>query len=104
MINPQKGIWSFTIPDMINPQKGIDLMNNTSIIIRILFAVTIFQRSPLTRRVFYNNIRRERGQPHQQHLGTLTDVSINHQKFSSSSTSSFTTESWNDMIICINMD
>jgi hypothetical protein len=28
---------------MINPQKGIDLMNNTSIIIRILFAVTIFQ-------------------------------------------------------------
>jgi hypothetical protein len=30
---------------MINPQKGIDLMNNTSIIIRILFAVTIFQHS-----------------------------------------------------------
>jgi hypothetical protein len=29
---------------MINPQKGIDLMNNTSIIIRILFAVTIFQQ------------------------------------------------------------
>jgi hypothetical protein len=28
---------------MINPQKGIDLMNNTSIINRILFAVTIFQ-------------------------------------------------------------
>jgi len=45
---------------MINPQNGIDLMNNTSIIIRILFAVTIFQPSPLTRRVFYNNIRRER--------------------------------------------
>jgi hypothetical protein len=47
---------------MINPQKGIDLMNNTSIINRILFAVTIFQHSPLTRRVFYNSIRRERGQ------------------------------------------
>ena len=31
------------MPDMINPQKGIDIMNNTSIIIRILFAVTIFQ-------------------------------------------------------------
>jgi hypothetical protein len=52
---------------MINPQMGIDLMNNTSIINRILFAVTIFQHSPLTRRVFYNNIRRERGQHHQQH-------------------------------------
>jgi hypothetical protein len=89
---------------MINPQKGIDLMNNTSIIIRILFAVTIFQHSPLTRRVFYNSIRRERGQHHQHHLGTLTGVSINHQKKFSSSTLSFTTESWNDIIICINMD
>ena len=29
---------------MINPQKGIDLMNNTSIIIRILFVVTLFQQ------------------------------------------------------------
>jgi hypothetical protein len=75
------GIWSFTIPNMINPQKGIDLMNNTSIIIRILFAVTIFQHSPLTRRVFYNSIRRERGQHHQQHLGTLIGISINHRKF-----------------------
>jgi hypothetical protein len=45
---------------MINPQKGIDVMNNTSIINRILFAVTIFQHPPLTRRVFYNNIRQER--------------------------------------------
>jgi hypothetical protein len=89
---------------MINPQKGIDLMNNTSIINRILFAVTLFQHSPLTRRVFYNSIRRERGQHHQQHLGTLTGVSINHRKFFSSSISSFTTESWNDIIICINMD
>jgi hypothetical protein len=92
LTNPQKGIWSFTIPDMINPQKGIDLMNNTSIIIRILFAVTLFQHSPLTRRVFYNNIRRERGQHHQQHLGTLTGISINHRKFFSSATSSFTME------------
>jgi hypothetical protein len=48
------------MPDMINPQKGIDLMNNKSIINRILFAVIIFQHSPLTRRVFYNIIRRER--------------------------------------------
>jgi hypothetical protein len=53
----QKGIWSFTIPDMINPKKGINLMNNTSIIIRILFAVTLFQHSPLTRTIFYNSIR-----------------------------------------------
>jgi hypothetical protein len=72
------------MPDMINPQKGIDLMNNTSIINIILFAVTIFQHSPLTRRVFYNNIR-ERGHHHQQHLGTQTGVSINHRKFFSSS-------------------
>jgi hypothetical protein len=45
---------------MINPQKGIDLMNNNSIINKILFAVTIFQYCPLTRRVFYNIIKRER--------------------------------------------
>jgi hypothetical protein len=57
------------MPDMINPQKDIDLMNNNSIINRILFAVTIFQHSPLTRRVFYNIIReRERGKQNQQHL------------------------------------
>jgi hypothetical protein len=35
---------------MINPQKGIDIMNNTSIIIRILFAITLFQVS--TERAF----------------------------------------------------
>jgi hypothetical protein len=35
------------MPDMINPQKGIDLMNNTSIINRILFAVAIFQHISL---------------------------------------------------------
>jgi hypothetical protein len=29
---------------MINPQKGIDLINNNSIIKRILVAVTIFQQ------------------------------------------------------------
>jgi hypothetical protein len=84
---------------MINPQKGIDLMNNTSIINRTLFSVTLFQHSPLTRRVFYNNIKRERGHHHQQNLGTLTNVYINHQKFFSSSISSFSTEIWNDIII-----
>jgi hypothetical protein len=76
-------------------------MNNTSIINRILFAVTIFQHSPLTRRVFYNNIKSERGQHHQQHLGTLTGISINHQKFFSSLL--FTGWSWSSIIILISM-
>jgi hypothetical protein len=77
---------------------GIDPMNNISIIIRILFAVTIFQHSPLTRRVFFSSIMREKedsiinsimgGQHHQYHLG----VSINHRKFSSSAASSFSKE------------
>jgi hypothetical protein len=47
------------MPDMINPQKGIDLMNKNLIINRILFVVTIFQHSPLTRRVFYRERERE---------------------------------------------
>jgi hypothetical protein len=55
------------MPDMINPQKGIDLLNNNSIINIILFAITIFEHSPLTRRVFYNIIRRERGKQHLEH-------------------------------------
>jgi hypothetical protein len=71
---------------------GIDPMNNISIIIRILFAVTLFQHSPLTRRVFFSSIMRERedniinnikwvrGQHHQYHLGTLTGISINHRE------------------------
>jgi hypothetical protein len=59
---------------------GIDPINKISIIIRILFAVTLFQHSPLTRRVFFSSIMRERerqhhqqhqvgGQHHQYHLG-----------------------------------
>jgi hypothetical protein len=93
------------MPDMINPQKGIDLINNDSIINRILFAVTIFQHSPLTRRVFDNIIRRERGETTSTTSGTLTGISINHRKFFSSSISSSTTRSWNGIIIiCINMD
>jgi hypothetical protein len=67
------------MPDMINPQKGIDLMNNASIINKILFAVTIFQHSPLTRRVFYNIIKRERERAATLTAsGTLTSISINH--------------------------
>jgi hypothetical protein len=72
---------------------GIDPMNNITIIIRILFAVTLFQHSPLTRSVFFNIIRRRRsassvasgGQYHQYHLGTLVGISTSHRKFSSSS-------------------
>jgi hypothetical protein len=70
---------------MINPQKGIDLINNGSIINRILFAVTIFQHSPLTRKVFKNIIRRERERETTSTTsGTLNGISINHQKFFSS--------------------
>jgi len=55
----------------INPIKKI--------IIRILFIVTLFQHSPLTSRVFFISIRRERfassvasgGQYRQYHLETL---------------------------------
>jgi hypothetical protein len=39
---------------------GINPNNKIKIIIGILFAVTLFQHSNLTRRVFFNNIRRER--------------------------------------------
>jgi hypothetical protein len=39
---------------------GIDPINKISIIRRILFAVTLFQHSPLTRRVFFSSIMRER--------------------------------------------
>jgi hypothetical protein len=75
-------------------------MNKITIIIRILFAVTLFQHSPLTRRVFFNNIRRERsassvasgGQYRQYHLETLASTFTSHQKFSSSATSSFSKE------------
>jgi hypothetical protein len=93
------------MPDMINPQKGIELMKNKSIINRILFAITIFQHSPLRRRVFYNIIRRKReGATTSTAYVTLTGTSINHRKFFSSSISSFTVGIWNGIIICINMD
>jgi hypothetical protein len=75
-------------------------MNKITITIRILFAVTLFQHSPLTRRVFFNNIRRERfassvasgGQYCQYHLETLASTFMSHRKFSSSTTSSFSKE------------
>ena len=48
-------------------KRVFDLYNTKSNIIRIFFAVTIFQHSPLTRRVFYNIVRRERVQQHLKH-------------------------------------
>jgi hypothetical protein len=89
---------------MINPQKGIDLFNNDSIINKILYAVTIFQQSPLTRRVFnrHNSIQhhqeRERAATSTA-SGTLTGISINHRKFFS--LSSFTAWSWSSIIIIL---
>jgi hypothetical protein len=79
---------------------GINPMNKITIILRILFAVTLFQHSPLTRRVFFNSIRQERsassvasgGQYRQYHLETLASIFTSHQKFSSSATSSFSKE------------
>jgi hypothetical protein len=44
---------------------------------RILFAVTIFQHSPLTRMVFYNIIGRERASTTIT-SGTLIGISKNH--------------------------
>jgi hypothetical protein len=39
---------------------GINPNRKIIIIIRMLFAVTLFQHSPLTRRLFFINIRLER--------------------------------------------
>jgi hypothetical protein len=66
---------------MINPQWGFN-----PIIIRMLFAVTLFQHSPLTRGVFFISIRRERsassmasrGKYHQYHLETLASTFTSH--------------------------
>jgi hypothetical protein len=60
---------------MINPQKGIDLMNNTSIIIRILFAVRLFQHLFLSSIInnvppsFWDMGAHERGNAHGGHVG-----------------------------------
>ena len=66
----------------------------------MLFAVTLSQHSPLTRRVFFISIRRERyassiasgGQYRQYHVETLSSAFTSHRKFSSSETSSFSKE------------
>jgi hypothetical protein len=66
---------------MINMQWGFN-----PIIIRMLFDVTLFQHSPLTGRVFFISIRRERsalsvesgGKYHQYHLETLVSIFTSH--------------------------
>jgi hypothetical protein len=97
-------------PSLIQAQAGGD---GASIIIRILFAVTLFQHSPLTRRVFYNSIRRERGHHHQQHQvserTTSSTTSWNTDWHIYKSSESFSHQQhrhsqWNEIIICINMD
>ena len=78
------------MPDMINPQKGIDLMNNTSIIIRILFASYNISTLPLNKKgILQQHQARERATSSTA-SGTLIGISINHQKFFSSSISSIT--------------
>lgn len=88
---------------------GINPNNKITIIIRMLFAVTLFQHSPL-RRVFFISIRRERstssmasgGQYRQYHIETLASIFTSHQKFSSSKTSSFSKECYHHLHqICI---
>jgi hypothetical protein len=90
---------------MINPQKGIDLMNNNSIINRILFAVPIFQHPPppppLNKKGFLQHHQERERETTSTTSGTLIGISINHRKFFSSS---FTTWSRSSIIIiCINM-
>ena len=89
---------------MINPQWGFN-----PIIIRMFFAVTLFQHSPL-RRVFFISIRQERsassvasrGQYRQYHLETLASTFTSHRNFSSSIASSFSKESYHHLHqICI---
>ena len=80
-------------------------MNNNSIINRILFAVTIFQHSPLTRRVFYNIIKREREGSNINNIWNTDWHIYKSSKVLSSSISASTSRSWNGIIIiCINMD
>ena len=68
--------------DMINPQKGIDLMNNNSIINIILFAVTIFQHSPLNKKVILQHHQERERETTSTTSGTSNDISINHRIFS----------------------
>jgi hypothetical protein len=100
LTNLQKGIWSYYNIRHDQCTMGIDPINKISIITRILFEFTLFQHSPLTRRVFFSSIMREREENIINNIRweesiiniILAGVSINHQKISSSATSSFSKE------------
>jgi hypothetical protein len=69
---------------MINPQKGIDLINNDSIINRILFAITIFQHKDglmrvLLARPHYPRVRMVNKAPMQSIL--MVDDAMEHTEF-----------------------
>ena len=69
---------------------------------RIFFEVTIFQHSPLTRRVFYNNINNNNSRRghHQHHQG---NTSINHWKLFNIIQSSSSIFNDNNSLISINI-
>jgi hypothetical protein len=113
MTNPQKGIWSLYNSQHDQSTMGIDPMNNISNNNKNTLCSYIISTLPLNKKGILqqhhareredniiNNIKWVRGQHHQYHLGTLTDVSINHQKFSSSQ---HCHSQRNAIIICINM-
>jgi hypothetical protein len=104
MTNPQKGIWSFYNNRHDQSTMGIDPMNNISNNNKNTLCSYIISTLPLNKKGIlqqhqvrergqhHQHIKWVRGQHHQYHLRTLTGVSINHRKFSSSTTSSFSKE------------
>jgi hypothetical protein len=101
MTNLQKGIWSFYNSRHDQSTMGIDPMNNISNKNKNTLCSYIISTLPLNKKgILQHHQMRERplssiesgGQHHQYHLGTLTGVSINHWKFSSSAASSFSKE------------
>jgi hypothetical protein len=101
MTNPQKGIWSFYNSRHDQSTMGIDPMNNISNNNKNTLCSYIISTLPLNKKgILQQHQTRERplssttsgGQHHQYHLGTLTGISINHRKFSSSTTLSFSKE------------
>jgi hypothetical protein len=101
MTNPQKGIWSFYNSRHDQSTMGIDPMNNISNTNKNTLCSYIISTLPLNKKgILQQHQARERsasseasgGQHHQYHLETLTGISINHRKFSSSAASSFSKE------------
>jgi hypothetical protein len=105
LTNPQKGIWSYYNSRHDQSTMGIDPMNNISNNNKNTLCSYIISTLPLNKKGILqqhhareredniiNSIKWVRGQHHQYHLGTLTDVSINHRKFSSSAASPFSKE------------